>query len=116
VSKTTYEELEQERDESVAHCELLKSVISPSAIDYIKCGIAVNYGGIYFDEKLEQIYAPVVRALKQTPQQSLLFHDANVIERACAKLVPWNESGIISKDQLLEMVDQLREQAKEGVK
>jgi hypothetical protein len=36
--------------------------------------------------------------------QSLANHDADVIERACAKLVPWNESGITSKDQLLEMV------------
>ncbi len=63
MSKPTYEELEKQLAESVAHCELLKSVISPSAIDFIKCGIGGNYGGIYFDEKLEQIYAPIVKAL-----------------------------------------------------
>jgi hypothetical protein len=40
----------------------------------------------------------------EAPSQSLLRHDAGVVERVCAKLVPWNESGITSKDQLLEMV------------
>jgi hypothetical protein len=114
MSKTTYEELEKQLAESMAHCGVLNS-----ALIQVLAFIARETCDIEDEQQQKRIQDAVrnyKKAMEQTPQQSLLFHDANVIERACAKLVPWNESGITSKDQLLEMVDQIRQQAKEGVK
>ncbi|MDA3806518.1 MAG: hypothetical protein PF440_01280 [Thiomicrorhabdus sp.] len=107
-------ELEKQLAESMAHCGVLNSALIQALAFMARetCDIE--------DEQQQKRIQDAVRnykkALEQTPQQSLLLHYADVVERACAKLVPWNESGITSKDQLLEMVDQIRQQAKEGVK
>ncbi|MDA3807751.1 MAG: hypothetical protein PF440_07545, partial [Thiomicrorhabdus sp.] len=107
-------QLEQERDEFVAYCEVINSALIQALAFMARetCDIEDEQQ----QKRLQDAVRNYKKALEQTPQQSLLLHYADVVERACANLVPWNESGITSKDQLLEMVDQIRQQVKEGVK
>jgi hypothetical protein len=116
IESKKIKQLEQERDESVAHCGVLNSALIQALAFMARetCGIE--------DEQQQKRIQDAVRnygtALKQTPQQSLLFHDAGVIEN----LVDGSPDGVVTLKSgktiglgnwLFFKANQLRQQAKE---
>jgi predicted TIM-barrel enzyme len=104
------EELLKERDELKAHCEVLNSALIKALTFMARetCGIE--------DEQQQKRIQDAVRnykkALEQTPTQSLLFHDANVIELAVS-IYGGNQTGEDTDKDLLTYAERLRKQAKE---
>jgi hypothetical protein len=114
MSKTTYEELEQERDESVAHCEVLNSALI-QALAFIEretCDIEDEQQ----QKRIQDAVHNYKKVLEQTPTQSLLRHDADVIDKFLNKVD--EELGYYYRimDFGCDYIDQLTLQAKEGVK
>jgi hypothetical protein len=117
------EELLKERDELKAHCEVLNSALIKALTFMARetCGIE--------DEQQQKRIQDAVRnyrtALEQTPTQSLLFHDANVIEAFTQSLklwaMPYPDSDVTCTNTVVHYVtmegkaqaNQLRAQAKE---
>ncbi len=90
MSKTTYEELEQERDESVAHCEVLNSALIQALAFMARetCDIEDEQQ----QKRIQDAVHNYKKILEQTPTQSLLRHDAMVIENLMDSMTELSQS------------------------
>lgn len=83
VSVEHYNALKQERDDAAAKLWRLLDALEP-AFQYVRCGIGSNYGGEYFEKKLEQINEPLEKAMNEARALSPLLHNARVLEEFAA--------------------------------
>jgi hypothetical protein len=110
VSKPTYEELEKQLAESVAHCERLTSVL----ID-----VESESTSGYYDIP-PWLYSDVITAMNAKPEKSLAEIKLKAIEKAIdscetVAIVMEFRRGVRPSD-LRAYANQLIQQAKEGVK
>jgi hypothetical protein len=125
VSKPTYEELEKQLAESVAHCAYQLKTIQALDDESNAWGVVLS----------DNLYDYLSISIRDNPKHSLLFHDADVIEahKAFIKsnlptyrapLASWMKKELVTDDTVLEIrlsefddyANQLRAKAKEGVK